>query len=88
MGREEEKGALTDGREFGAVDADHAEIADFASPSEIEQRQANNTNFLVRARGTTADEAGGVLAGANLGFGQFMPASFGPENPKHPPSTH
>lgn len=58
---------LTDGWKLLAVDADHAQPGDFASPAQVEQREADDADFLVRPGGTTAHEASGILAGSDLG---------------------
>jgi hypothetical protein len=57
---------LTNACELLARHAHHAQIADFAATAQIEHGQADDTDLLVRTRCTTTDEAGGVLAGANL----------------------
>lgn len=46
--------------------ADHAELSDFASSSQIEESQAYHADFLVRTRRSACDEAGGVLACSHL----------------------
>lgn len=56
----------TDCGKLGAIDANHAQLADFASSSQVEEGEANNAHLLVGSRGATANEAGGVLAGTDL----------------------
>lgn len=56
----------TDCGKLGAIDADHAQLADLASSSQVEESEANNAHLLVRARHATADKASGVLAGTDL----------------------
>lgn len=58
----------TDSGKLGAIDANHAQLADFASSSQVEEGEANNAHLLVGSRGATANEAGGVLAGTDLDF--------------------
>lgn len=58
--------ALTDRWEFLAIDANHPQCGDLASPAEVEQRQADDTDLLVRTGGTAAHEAGGVLTRPHL----------------------
>jgi len=57
---------LADGGELCAVDAHHAELADLAAAAQVEEREADDAHLFVRGRGAAADEAGGVLAGADL----------------------
>lgn len=59
-------GELTNCWKLCAIDTDHAKLADLASSTKIEHGQSNNTNLLVRAGGTAADEAGGVLTSTDL----------------------
>lgn len=58
--------ALTNGWEFLAIDADHAQASDLAPAAEVEQSQADDTDLLVGAGSTTTNEASGVLARADL----------------------
>lgn len=62
----ESSGKRTDGGELGAVDAHHAQPVDLAAPPEVKHGQADDAHLLVRRRGAAADEAGCVLAGADL----------------------
>lgn len=57
---------LTDRGILLARHANHGQVAHLAAAAEVEQRQANDADLLVRLRGTAADEAGGVLAGTDL----------------------
>lgn len=66
MGRIE--GVRTYGRELVPRGANHAQLANFPSPAQVEQSQADDADLLVRARHSTTDEAGGVLAGTDLSF--------------------
>ena len=56
----------TDGWEFGAIDANHCQVADLSAPAEVEESEPNDTNLLIRGRGSATNEAGGVLASTNL----------------------
>lgn len=38
----------TNGGKLGAVDANHAQLVDFAATTQIKQREAYDANFLVR----------------------------------------
>lgn len=58
----------TDCGKLGAIDADHAQLADFASSSQVEEGEADNAHLLVGSGGATANEAGGILAGTDLDF--------------------
>lgn len=53
---------LLDGWEFVAGCANHAQLPNFSSPSQVEEREADNSNFLVAAARSSADESGSVLA--------------------------
>ena len=37
----------TDTREFGTRNAYHAQLPDFASPPEVEERQSHNSHLLI-----------------------------------------
>jgi hypothetical protein len=57
---------LTDCWVFRPIDTGHRQVAHLASPPKVEQGQAHDANFLIRTRRSTADKAGGVLAGTDL----------------------
>lgn len=61
-------GFHTDGGELGAVDANHAQVANLSTSPEVEEGKPDDADLLVRDGGTTANEAGGVLAGTNLEY--------------------
>lgn len=56
---------LANGREFVSRGAHHRQSAYETSSTEVEQRQADDADLLVTARLSAADEARGVLAGAD-----------------------
>lgn len=56
----------TDCGKLCAVDANHAQLADLASSSQVKEGEANNAHLFVGARHSTTDEASGVLAGTDL----------------------
>lgn len=53
---------LLDRWEFVAGCAYHAQLSNFSSPSQVEERESDNSNFLVAAARSTTDESGGVFA--------------------------
>ncbi len=57
---------LTDSRELGAVDTDHAQLADLSSSPEVEEGQTDDADLFVRARGAASDETSRVLASTDL----------------------
>ena len=60
------RGAHTNCWELGAIDTDHAQLADLSTPPEVEKRETNDTDLLVGDGATSADETSGVLAGTDL----------------------
>lgn len=59
-------GRHTDSWELGTIYSNHAQVADFPFPSQVEEGQSDNADLLVRGRSTTTDEASGVLSRSHL----------------------
>ena len=59
-------GMLTDSGELCAIDTSHAQVAYFAALAKVKESEADDSNLLIRGGSTSANEAGGVLAGTDL----------------------
>lgn len=57
---------LTDCGKLCAIYANHAQLANLASSSQVKEGEANDAHLFVGARHSTADKASGVLAGTDL----------------------